>query len=281
MRDLSIGILQGNFRSSFDEKLAHVRAVADLVPEMRDADFAHNMSVLKRLAREAAKQGAQLTVTSESFRDGWSANAGTIERTATPIPGPVTDELCDLSRELQLWLCAGLFELAGDRIYNSAVLISADGQLAGVYRKTHETKDVLLRMPYTLGDELPVFDSPWGTIGMLICHDRWYPENARTLARRGAKIVLNPTATAVFHPKAEYFDIHRCVLRSQAYLNQLWWVSCNAGNHGAHSVIVNPRGDILGAAGDGEQVLVTRLPIGSIEGYDFRSNVRDAAVYAS
>ena len=130
-------------------------------------------------------------------------------------------------------------------------------------------------MPYVLGDDLPVFETPWGNVGMLICHDRWYPENARTLAHRGATLVLNPTATGVFHPKSDYFEIHRSVLRSHAYLNQLWWASCNAGNHGAHSVIISPMGSIAAEAGDGEQVLIHRIRLREGEGYDFRSNLRD------
>lgn len=279
-RELTIALLQGNFRSSFDEKAPHVARVADLRKEMTDADFRHNVEKLKRLARDAAARGAQLAVAPESFVDGWSARAEVIERIATKIPGPFTDELGWLCRETKLWLCAGIFERAADKIYNSAVLIAADGSLRGVYRKTHETRDVLERMPYALGDALPVFDSPWGKLGILICHDRWYPENGRALARRGAKIVLNPTATAIFHPAAEYFEIHRCVLRSQAYLNQLWWVSCNAGNHGGHSVIVNPRGDVVAAAGDGEEVSLSRVDLEAVKGYDFRSNVRHDAVYA-
>ena len=105
MADLTIGILQGNFRSCFDEKYAHVAAVADRVAEMGEAEFRHNFELLKRLARREAEQGAQLVLGPESFLDGWSAKWDVIRRVATPVPGPVTRELCALARELSLWLC--------------------------------------------------------------------------------------------------------------------------------------------------------------------------------
>ena len=274
MKPLKVGLLQATFRSAFRETIPDIARESRPQEQMGEEDFRHNHELLIAMAREAAGKGADLVLGPESYLDGWSARADILQRVARPIPGPEIEQLCDVAAELKIWMCVGLFERADGAIYNSAVLISSEGRIEGVYRKTHETAGVLADMPYELGDALPVFETPWGTLGILVCHDRWYPEAVRTLRCSGAELVLNPTATAAFSPYHAYHDIHRCTLRAQAYQNAMFWVSCNAGNHGGHSVIVAPDGTVIAEASGGQEVAVVDLDPGSYSGYDFVSNLR-------
>ncbi|MBI4024858.1 MAG: carbon-nitrogen hydrolase family protein [Verrucomicrobia bacterium] len=274
MKKLRIALLQANFRSSFPEKIPAIARVARPRKAMRPEDYEFNHRLLISLARKAAAKGAHLAVGSESYLDGWSYERGSLSKIALAIPGPRTDELCRVAREERLWLCVAFMEKTRKTLHNTAVLISSSGEITGIYRKTHETKDVLERMPYTLGRDLPVFKTPWGKVGILICHDRWYPENARTLRVKGAELVLNPTATAVFNPHHSYHEIHRCVQRSLSYVNGLFWASCNSANHGGHSVVIAPDGNVIGEARPTEQVLIAGIDPEAHGRYDFISNLR-------
>ena len=161
-----------------------------------------------------------------------------------------------------------------DRIYNSAILIDSSGSIALTYRKTHETNGVMEKMPYELGNELSVVETPWGRVGILVCHDRWYPECYRTLRLKDAEIILNPVAAPTFWPGHTYFDIHRCTLRSHAYGNALFLACCNSADHGGHSIVVAPDGTTATSAGQGEEVLVTRLDPAAYSSYDFTATRR-------
>ena len=273
MKQVRIALLQGNFRSSFAETIPEIAQIAQFKEQMGPEDFRYNQDLLISLTRQAAASGAELVVSPESYLDGWSFRREVCCKVATTIPGPETEELSALASELKVWMCVGLFEKAQGRLFNSAVLLASDGKIAGVYRKTHETKDVLGQLPYDLGEELPVFQTPWGTIGILICHDRWYPENARTLRCKGAEVILNPVATGVLSPNHKYYEIHQCVIRSQAYLNALFWVSCNCANHGGHSLVVAPDGSLAVQASAEQQVLLAELD-SEANSYDFVCNLR-------
>ena len=279
MKPLRIALLQANFRSSFPEQLAPIARVACPRTKMAPEDYDFNHQRLISLVRKAAGAGAEIAVSPESYVDGWSVAPGTMRTASFSIDSRRAQELCQVAKESRLWLCAGFLEESDEAIYNSALLSSSSGEIVGHYRKTHETKDVLEKMPYQLGDELPVFGSPWGKVGVLICHDRWYPENARTLRLKGAELILNPTAASVFSPHHEYHDIHRCVQRSQAYVNGLFWASCNSANHGGHSVIVAPDGSVMAEGGDEEELVIAELNPDAYSRYDFVAN-RRSELYA-
>lgn len=110
---------------------------------------------------------------------------------AEPVPGPLTTRLGVLARSKRAWIVAGVLESEGGAVYNTAVLISRDGALAGKYRKVY-----LPREEYeggvTPGDTYPVFETDFGRIGMMICWDVQYADPARALALRGAELILMP-----------------------------------------------------------------------------------------
>lgn len=274
MKPLTIGLLQGNFRNAFHETIPDVRRGSDYRETLGTKDFDHNQGALLDLVRSAASDGAEMVLTPESYLDGWSFDSGILAEVAVTLDSDYVKQLRNIASELSVWICAGLFLREEDRLTNSAILIDSAGSIALLYRKTHETDGVLDQMPYDLGNDLCVAATPWGQAGILICHDRWYPEAYRTLRLKGAEFILNPVAAPTFWPGHPYYDIHRCTLRSHAYANGLFLACCNAANHGGHSMIVAPDGTIAAEANQGEEILVSRMYPASHSGYDFLSRRR-------
>jgi predicted amidohydrolase len=110
---------------------------------------------------------------------------------AEPIPGPSTEFFGALARRHQLYLVVGLVERDAHLIYNVAVLLGPDGALIGKYRKICLPRGEI-EGGITPGNEYPVFDTPLGRIGMMICYDGFFPEVARELSNRGAEVIAFP-----------------------------------------------------------------------------------------
>ncbi|HVD03330.1 MAG TPA: nitrilase-related carbon-nitrogen hydrolase [Candidatus Dormibacteraeota bacterium] len=140
----------------------------------------------------AADQGAELVMLPELAASGYSfeseAEAAGCSQTSN---GPTLLEWASVCRRRSVWVVAGFAESDGDRRYNSAVLMGPEG-VVGVYRKAHLFND---EKSYFLSGDLgfPVFDLPFGRLGMLICYDLWFPEAARVLAVKGADLIMVPT----------------------------------------------------------------------------------------
>lgn len=157
--------------------------------------FAHeeNITALEALTIEAAQSGAKLIVHPEMGTTGYCwQNREEIAPYVETIPGPTTDRFATIAREQDCWIVVGLAEVVPDtrNYYNSAALIGPDG-LVGVYRKTHS----YLAEPSWAKDGdlgMPVFDTPIGKIGMLICMDIVYFETSRLEALRGADVICLP-----------------------------------------------------------------------------------------
>jgi len=275
MKNIKIGLLQAKFRTAFVENNIDFQKLSGYQPDMKEEDFSYNQALLLTLMRKAASEGAELVVSPESYHDGWSFRSDILQKSALCLDGPQLMEICAEAKRLKIWACIGAFRKYEGRYYNSAFLISADGIIVGIYDKTHETKDVLARMPYTLGGSLPIFETPWGRISICICHDRWYSEGARLLAMKGAEIILNPIAANVNCPLHKYYDIHRCTIRAQAYQNGLYWVICSSANHGGSSWIVGPDGSVIGQAGMEQEVKVITINTDLYHIYGFKENFRN------
>lgn len=110
---------------------------------------------------------------------------------AETVPGPTTDQLGRVAKERSSYIVAGLYEREGHTVYNTAVLLDREGRVVGKYRKVYlpigEIEGGL-----TPGSEYPVFRTDFGTIGLMICYDVFFPDPARALARQGAEILLMP-----------------------------------------------------------------------------------------
>lgn len=116
---------------------------------------------------------------------------GEFEDQAEPIPGPVTRRFSELAVRHSAYIVFGMVERDGRDIFNTSVLVDRKGAIAGKYRKVQVPFEELSR-GIAPGDSLPVFQTDFGTVGMMICHDASFPEPARELAMKGAEVILMP-----------------------------------------------------------------------------------------
>jgi len=150
--------------------------------------------------REVASKGAQVVVLQELFRSLYFCDVEDYEnfKLAESIPGPSTDILGQLAAELGIVIVASLFEKRAEGLYhNTTAVLNADGTYLGKYRKMHIPDDpgYYEKFYFTPGDlGYQVFKTKFGSIGVLICWDQWYPEAARITALMGADFLVYPTA---------------------------------------------------------------------------------------
>jgi len=237
-----------------------------------------NLAKAEWRIREAAAQGAQIVCLQELFRSQYFCRSEdhSLFALAEPIPGPSTDALGKLARELRVVIIASLFERRAAGIYhNTAAILGTDGQIEGVYRKMHIPDDPLYyeKFYFTPGDlGFLNFDTEFGRLGVLVCWDQWYPEGARLSSLAGANILFYPTAIG-WHPseKAQYgaaqVDAWQTIQRSHAIANGIYVAAVNrVGFEGAKdsgiefwgfSFVADPFGKVIAhASTDREEILI-------------------------
>jgi N-carbamoylputrescine amidase len=249
--------------------------------------------------RDAASRDAELICLPELFQTQYFCQREdtALFDLAEPIPGPTTQRLGDLARELNVVIEASLFERRAPGIYhNTAAILDKGGNLAGIYRKMHIPDDPLYYEKYyfTPGDlGFTAFETDFGKFGTLVCWDQWYPEGARLTAAQGANVIFYPTAIG-WHPdeKAEFgeaqYDAWRTIQRGHAIANGVYVavpnrVGFETGNVRGNeakgkglefwggSFIADPFGRVLAQAShDKEEVLVAEVDLRQIE--DVRRN---------
>ncbi len=219
-----------------------------------------NLQCSLRLLRQAAGMGAGLIVFPEAALSGYCFSALAEARLAAePLAGPSTQALAQVCKELEVHTVIGMLEDAGDRLYNVAVLIGPQG-IIGCYRKSH--------LPFLGVDKLAdrgdsgfqVYDTPVGRIGMIICYDLRFPEAARSLALRGADIIVLPTNWPQGSESSPNF-----IALTRALENRVFLVACNRCGQErgfgfiGQSTIVDPSGKRLAQAGAGEEIITARF----------------------
>ena len=153
-----------------------------------------------RLVRQAARQGAKIILLQELFETPYFCQLQKFEylELAKPLgENPAVNHFRKVARELEVVLPVSFFERVGNTQFNSVAVIDADGEILGVYRKTHipDGLPYAEKFYFTPGDTgFQVWDTKYGRIGVGICWDQWFPETARSLALLGAEILLFPTA---------------------------------------------------------------------------------------
>ena len=225
-------------------------------------------------AREAASRGAQIVCFQELFRSQYFCREENAElfALAESIPGPTTETLGSIARELGIVIIASLFERRSAGLYhNTAVVIGIDGRISGMYRKMHIPDDPLYfeKFYFTPGDlGFPNFDTEFARIGVLVCWDQWYPEGARLSALAGANILFYPTAIG-WHPseKEQYgaaqLDAWSTIQRSHAIANGIYVAAVNrVGFEGpadrglefwGSSFVADPFGQVIAQASASEE----------------------------
>jgi N-carbamoylputrescine amidase len=176
------------------------RLTVALIQQSCSDDREANLIASVQGIREAAGRGARLIVLQELHTSRYFCQLENPDcfDLAEPIPGPSTQQLGQVARELDIVLLASLFERRAPGLYhNTAVILERDGHIAGIYRKMHIPDDpgYYEKFYFTPGDlGFSPIDTSLGRLGVLICWDQWYPEAARLMALAGAELLLYPTA---------------------------------------------------------------------------------------
>jgi N-carbamoylputrescine amidase len=237
---------------------------------------------MERIAA-AADQGAQIVCLQELFRSRYFCQSENHRnfKLAEPIPGPTTEALCALAAARQIAIVASVFERRSAGIYhNTAVIIDADGSIAGIYRKMHIPDDPLYyeKFYFTPGDlGFPSFQTRYAKLGALVCWDQWFPEGARSATLSGAQILIYPTAIGWIpnEPKVvagQQRDAWELIQRSHAVANGVYVASVNrVGREGrikfwGNSFVAGPFGEIVAhAGGDREEILLASCDLAKTE----------------
>ncbi|REJ69504.1 MAG: acyltransferase [Planctomycetota bacterium] len=251
------------------------------------ADAAHNPDAnlaraIDRVA-EAAAAGAQIVCLPELFTMAYPCQSEDHRRfaLAESIPGPTTEQLGAAAAEHGVVVVGSLFEQRAAGLYhNTAVVLDADGTLAGRYRKMHIPDDPLYyeKFYFTPGDTgFAAVATRFGRLGICVCWDQWFPEAARLTALAGAEILIYPTAIG-WHPaeKAEFgsqqHDAWQTMMRSHAIANGLFVAAVNrTGAEGelefwGGSFLADPTGSVLAAAShDREETLLVECNLAQID----------------
>ena len=250
-----------------------------------------NLATSEAGIREAAEMGARLVLLQELHTSLYFCQHESTELfdLAETIPGPSTQRLSALARELGIVLVGSLFERRAAGLYhNTAVVFETDGSIAGRYRKMHIPDDpgYYEKFYFTPGDAAsdtgggftPIATSV-GKLGLLVCWDQWYPEAARLMALAGADLLLYPTAIG-WNPADDADEQQRqreawvTIQRAHAVANGLPVLVANrigfepdpsgqtqGSRFWGHSFVAGPQGEYLARAGEGADVLVVDVDL--------------------
>jgi len=238
-------------------------------------DRAANLEKIKDFTIKAANQGANIILFPEIALTGIFPPEAVAD-VAETIPGPSTEGVAKLAAQYNVYVIFGMVERDGDVFHNSAAVIGPTG-LLGVYRKVHPIE---FMEPWTTkGEEFPLFETPYGPIGVGICYDTYcFPEVARSYAVRGVRLFFNPTAFPNFPDCEDYREFYMNALGTRAVENQMFVVSSNiVGECGGvpffgYSAIFGPKPGCMNyhvfagpASETEEEIVLATLDLTSVE----------------
>jgi predicted amidohydrolase len=221
-----------------------------------------NCRMYEPLLADAAQQQADLVVLGETIT--YVGLSKKPHEVAEPIPGPSTDYFATLAKRHDFHIVVGLYERDRHLVYNVAVLIGPDGQIAGKYRKVCLPRDEIAN-GVTPGNEYPVFDTRLGRIGMMVCYDGFFPEVARELANRGAEVIAWPV-----------WGCNPLLAAARACENHIYLVSStytDAAADWTKSAVYGHDGQPIGLAKQWGSVVVTEVDLN--QRHFWRNNLGD------
>jgi len=251
------------------------------------ADKQANLQKAIEKVKEAAAKGAQIVCLQELFTSLYFCDVEDYDnfKLAEPIPGPSSEALAKVAKDLGVVIIASLFEKRTQGLYhNTTAILDADGTYLGKYRKMHIPDDPAYyeKFYFTPGDlGYKVFNTKFAKIGVLICWDQWYPEASRITALMGAEILFYPTAIGWATSQdedtnTEQYNAWQTIQKSHSVANGLHVVSVNrvgleqegAMKFWGGSFIANPFGSILYMAShENEEVHVEELDLDKTDRY--------------
>ena len=212
-------------------RIAQVRIVPD------KGNLAGNFSKLRSVLGVLEKHRPDVVVTPECFLDGYVSTEKSVTRrnlrrhAIDPVRSAYTREIAEWSARCRSWFIFGCSRNDPAGVHNSALIFDRKGVLAGVYDKVHCQRS---DRKYVPGDALPVFDSDFGKFGVMICADRRWPETVRTLARKKARVIFNPTY-------GMSCDLNLAMMRTRAFESEVFI----AFTHPRQSLITGPGGEVV------------------------------------
>ena len=241
-------------------------ALAQMDAELGNLD--RNLERVLAYTREASAQGAQVVVFPEMMLTGYHQDllGSQVRELALKHSDAPIQELARAAGELGVYLLVGFIERRDDSgvIHNSLVLCGSNGQVIDTYAKSHLFSSE--RRHFSLGDNLPVYETEFGRLGVLICYDLCFPEVARILSLKGAELLLAPSAWGRLDEMQ--WPIH---LRARALDNLVFAAGINrAGSEGdlhfiGQSMVVHPLGNVLAHLdADQEEMLVTTIDLDEV-----------------
>jgi len=249
-----------------------MKFIAAAVQMVASDDKAANLNEAERWVRQAAGQGARVVALPEVFI--WRGNKNEERSAAETIPGPSSELLASLARELGIYFLAGsiLEEISGSpKAYNTSLLFDPAGKLLASYHKIHLfdvdlANGVSLRESTTRAHGAAVVsaETEFGVMGLSVCYDLRFPELYRGLANKGANIIFVPSAFTAFTGQAHW----ETLLRARAIENQVFMIAPDQfgkapksfETHG-HSVIIDPWGKVLAELPDGPGVVLAEIDL--------------------
>lgn len=243
--------------------------------DAREFDKAYNLGRAESLARAAAARGAAIVCMPEVTVQGYprvhltadtavddpqvTERRAKILAAAEPVPGPSTERLSGVARELGIWMVFGIDEKRGAKLFNTAVLVNPKGEIVGKYSKVH-LQNWMIASGVNRGDGFPVWEVEIAgvrtTIGIQICYDIQHPESTRELALGGAEIGFVPYCTTDF---SRPLLVH--LFQTRALENRIFIVRVNyaAPRNSGTSSIIDFEGSTVDELDRGEGVLVGNL----------------------
>ena len=232
------------------------------------ADKAENLNTVRSYLQQAAQQGVDLAVLPEMFCCLYS-NASFREN-AEPAGGLVWQTMSQAAKEFGLWLVAGSMpEQDGERLYNTCFVFDSQGRQIARHRKMH-LFDICVKggqrfmesETFTAGDDVTVFDTPFGKLGLCICFDMRFPELSRLMTLQGAQAILAPAAFNMTTGPMHW----ELMFRQRAVDNQLFTVGVAPARDTdgcyvsyGNSIVCSPWGKVLCRADAAPELLIAEL----------------------
>jgi predicted amidohydrolase len=235
-----------------DDRSKIVLGLVKAVPVKGDPE--HNHSKLMSILADADAHRIDVIITPECFLDGYVSteehvtNENITDFGLDPDSSEYVNHISEWAGSTSTWVVFGCTRVEGDSAYNSALVFNRQGDLAGIYDKTHlQNHD----KKFSAGTSLPVFKSDFGLFGVMICADRRWPETVRTLALKGARIIFNPTFG--MHDKR---NLH--MMQTRSYESEIFI----AFTHPKQSLVTGPKGEIVSSnTTEDEGITITEIDL--------------------
>ena len=192
------------------------------------------MDILKGIEKN---EDVDVVVTPEGFLDGYVSTEKSVTKqdmikyAIDPLSSEFTRAVSEWAGRNKAWVVYGCTRKSTDGVFNTALIYNRSGLIVGMYDKLHlQTHD----HKYTPGRHLDVYESDFGSFGVMICADRRWPETTRTLTLEGARVIFNPTY-------GMHGDLNLCMMRTRSYENGIYIVFTHPGQ----ALITNHRGAVV------------------------------------